>query len=84
MNSNVTYDRIERRAHVRGTLLRSAIYLLLGIWGLIVLFPFYWMILSSIKSYSAYNAEHIPKLFTRWERIVFLFGTFKGYAGFIS
>ena len=64
MNSNVTYDRIERRAHVRGTLLRSAIYLLLGIWGLIVLFPFYWMILSSIKSYSAYNAEHIPKLFT--------------------
>ena len=36
-------------------------YLFLSIWGLIVLFPFYWMILSSIKSYSAYNSEYVPK-----------------------
>lgn len=39
-------------------------YLLLIVWAIIVLFPFYWMILSSIKSYSAYNAEYIPKFFT--------------------
>ena len=39
-------------------------YLLLIVWAIIVLFPFYWMILSSIKSYSAYNAEFIPKFFT--------------------
>jgi multiple sugar transport system permease protein len=64
MNSSATYDRIERRARIRGTLLRTVVYTLLGIWGLIVLFPFYWMILSSVKSYSAYNAEYIPKLFT--------------------
>ncbi|MBP5343448.1 carbohydrate ABC transporter permease [bacterium] len=37
------------------------IYTFLSIWCLIVLFPFYWMILSSIKSYSEYNAEFIPK-----------------------
>ena len=29
-----------------------------------VLFPFYWMILTSLKSYSAYNSEYIPQLFT--------------------
>lgn len=29
-----------------------------------VLFPFYWMILSSVKSYSAYSSEYIPKFFT--------------------
>lgn len=37
------------------------IYALLSIWAIIVLFPFYWMILTSIKSYSSYNSEYIPK-----------------------
>ena len=40
------------------------IYLGLVIWALIVLFPFYWMLLTSVKSYSSYNAEFIPQLFT--------------------
>lgn len=40
------------------------IYGFLGIWALIVLFPFYWMILTSVKGYSAYNSESIPKLYT--------------------
>ena len=39
-------------------------YTLLSIWGLIVLFPFYWMILTSLKSYGAYNGEYIPKFIT--------------------
>ncbi|MDO4983443.1 MAG: carbohydrate ABC transporter permease [Eubacteriales bacterium] len=39
-------------------------YFFLSLWALIVLFPFYWMILSSVKSYSAYNSEYIPKFFT--------------------
>jgi multiple sugar transport system permease protein len=38
------------------------IYALLSIWAIIVLFPFYWMILTSIKSYSSYNSEYVPKL----------------------
>ena len=40
------------------------IYTLLGIWALIVLFPFYWMILSSIKSFGDYNAEAVPQFIT--------------------
>ena len=40
------------------------VYAGLAIWALIVLFPFYWMLLTSVKSYSAYNAEFIPQLFT--------------------
>ena len=39
-------------------------YVLLSIWAIIVLFPFYWMILTSLKSYGAYNSEYIPKFFT--------------------
>ncbi len=38
-------------------------YMLLGIWAIFVLFPFYWMLLTSVKSYGSYNAEYIPKLF---------------------
>ena len=52
---------------------KIVIYVLLGIWALIVLFPFYWMILSSFKSYGSYNAETTPKLFT-------LSPTFANYA----
>ncbi len=39
-------------------------YLLLSFWAVIVLFPFYWMLLSSVKSYGAYSSEYIPKFFT--------------------
>ncbi|MBE5856086.1 MAG: carbohydrate ABC transporter permease [Lachnospiraceae bacterium] len=39
-------------------------YILLSLWGLIVLFPFYWMILTSVKGYGAYNSEYVPKFFT--------------------
>ena len=40
------------------------IYVALGVWALLVLFPFYWMLLSSVKSFASYNAEFIPKFFT--------------------
>ena len=43
---------------------KTVVYALLGLWVLMVLFPFYWMVLTSVKSYSAYNAEYVPKLFT--------------------
>ena len=29
-----------------------------------MLFPFYWMVLTSVKGYSAYNSEYIPQLYT--------------------
>ena len=43
---------------------KGLIYVLLIIWAGIVLFPFYWMVLTSLKSYGSYNAEHIPAFFT--------------------
>ncbi|MBP3900334.1 MAG: carbohydrate ABC transporter permease [Blautia sp.] len=44
---------------VRNTL----VYIFLVIWAVIVLFPFYWMLLTSIKSYSSYNSEYTPKFY---------------------
>lgn len=42
----------------------SIIYVLLALWAVIVLFPFYWMVLTSVKDYGSYNSEYIPKFFT--------------------
>jgi len=60
----VDYKKIEKRARIRRTVSQTVIYALLVIWALMVLFPFYWMLLTSVKSYGAYNAEYIPKLYT--------------------
>jgi len=43
---------------------RFLIYLFLVIWAVVVLFPFYWMILTSVKSFAAYNSEYIPRFWT--------------------
>ena len=47
-----------------GKILKGITYALLTLWAVFVLFPFYWMVLTSVKSYGAYNAEWVPKLFT--------------------
>ena len=54
------HRRTVRRQRIR----MIVTYALLGVWGVVVLFPFYWMVLTSVKSYSAYNSEYIPKFFT--------------------
>ena len=43
---------------------RGLIYLFLIIWAFIVLFPFYWMVLTSVKDTAAYNNEKIPEFIT--------------------
>ena len=43
---------------------KAFIYVFLTLWALIVLFPFYWMLLTSFKSFTAYNSEYIPKFYT--------------------
>lgn len=63
-NRQMDFDRIERNARIRGNVLKTVTYILLAAWALVVLFPFYWMLLTSVKSYGAYNAEYIPKFFT--------------------
>ncbi len=64
MAKQLDYERIERRAATNRRVRNTIVYALLILWGLVVLFPFYWMILTSVKSYGAYNAEYIPQLFT--------------------
>ncbi|MBQ8641903.1 MAG: carbohydrate ABC transporter permease [Clostridia bacterium] len=73
MNNQLDYDKIEKRAKTKKRVTNGIVYTLLTFWGLMVLFPFYWMVLTSVKSYGSYNAEYIPKFFT-------LSPTFQNYA----
>ena len=61
---NGKHMNIARKVETMGKLKKTLIYVLLTLWALIVLFPFYWMILTSVKSYGSYNAEYIPSFFT--------------------
>ena len=60
----MNYDSIERRARRNERVRKGFTYFCLALWALMVLFPFYWMLLSSVKSYSAYNSEYVPRFFT--------------------
>ncbi|MBQ6126828.1 MAG: carbohydrate ABC transporter permease [Erysipelotrichaceae bacterium] len=55
---------LERKSRARNTAWTVAVFALLVLWAVIVLFPFYWMLLTSVKSYASYNAEYVPKFFT--------------------
>ena len=60
----MTTNKAEQSPLRRGLNLKPVTYILLTLWALIVLFPFYWMLLSSLKSTAAYNAEMTPSFFT--------------------
>ena len=64
MKSNLDYIKIEKETRIRRRTVRALTYIFLIFWATVVLFPFYWMVLSSLKSYGAYNSEYIPKFFT--------------------
>ena len=64
MDNKTDYGKIEKSVKMRNTGVRVITYVLLGLWAVIVLFPFYWMVLTSVKSYGAYNSEYIPKFYT--------------------
>ncbi len=64
MENNMDYSKIERNARTRKQVMQCITYALLIVWAIMVLFPFYWMILTSVKSYSAYNSEYIPQFYT--------------------
>ena len=64
MQKKTDFGKLERAVRLRSTLSDAVLYVLLTLWALMVLFPFYWMILTSLKSYSAYNSEYIPQLYT--------------------
>lgn len=58
------YEKIQKSARLKGIVRNVVIYTLLIFWAVMVLFPFYWMILTSVKSYSSYNSEYVPSFFT--------------------
>jgi len=58
------FEKIEKNARLRKRVLNFIIYFFLTVWAVMVLFPFYWMLLTSVKSYGSYNSEWIPQLFT--------------------
>ena len=64
MENILDYQKIDRRAQLWRKITKGLVYTMLGIWALIVLFPFYWMILTSIKSYGQYSSESIPQFIT--------------------
>ena len=64
MAKQTDYEKIERASRTRNRVIKTITYVLLVFWALMVLFPFYWMILTSLKSYSAYNSEYGPSFIT--------------------
>ena len=60
----MTYEQLGRNAALRKKTLRIITYTFLTLWAVLVLFPFYWMLLSSVKSYSLYSSEAVPSLYT--------------------
>ncbi len=73
MAQSMDYEKIRKTAKIRRRTIDTVLYVLLTLWALVVLFPFYWMLLTSVKGYGEYNSEYIPKFFT-------LSPTFQNYA----
>ena len=56
--------QLEKESRRNNLIWTVLIFALLIMWSIIVLFPFYWMVLTSLKSYASYNSEYIPQFFT--------------------
>ena len=63
MDNRDKYLKAEKSDKTKRVIKNVLVYSFLGIWGLMVLFPFYWMVLTSFKSYASYNGEKIPKFY---------------------
>ena len=58
------FAKIEKNARWQQRVRSFLLYGFLTVWAVMVLFPVYWMLLTSVKSYGAYNSEWIPQLYT--------------------
>ena len=63
MEKTVNIEKDLRRAEMQRKVIKVLIYTLLVFWAIMVIFPFYWMLISSFKEYSDYNAESVPQFF---------------------
>ena len=64
MKASLDYSEVRKKQERNAKIKKAVTYTLLGIWAVAVLFPFYWMLLSSFKSYGDYNAEMTPQFIT--------------------
>lgn len=64
MSKADNFNELEKKNRVKNAVLKAGTYVLLAFWGILVLFPFYWMLLTSIKGYGAYNTEYTPRFYT--------------------
>ena len=55
-------QKVTTSQRITKIIVTTAVYLFLGIMALIVLFPFYWMIISSLKDLEEYMRP-VPTLF---------------------
>lgn len=55
------YKKIKNKTGIAKAIKSALTYFGLTLWGIAVLFPFYWMIQNSFKSFAEYNSESIPK-----------------------
>ncbi|MBR2930113.1 MAG: carbohydrate ABC transporter permease [Clostridia bacterium] len=59
------YRAEAKRARIVGGLKTAGVYTMLTLWAIAVLFPFFWMLLTSFKTFGSYNAERIPSFIIR-------------------
>ncbi len=55
--------KIKKSTKVTNVLKKIGVYFGLSLWAIAVLFPFYWMLQNSLKSFAEYNSESVPKFF---------------------
>ena len=61
-------QQVSAASRIMGILVKFGTYLFLGVMALIVLFPFYWMIISSLKTEMEYKMP-VPTFFPREIRL---------------
>ena len=59
------FEKVSKKAKTLRIIKLTVIYTLLSFWAIMILFPFYWMIMTSFKSFMEYNNESVPYLLVR-------------------
>lgn len=70
-------DAVSKKQTVGKVFVQIGLYVFLGIMALVVLFPFYWMLISSLKTLDEYNAN-VPTLWPhqfKWSNYTVAFDT---------
>ncbi len=71
------YEKVTKTERVLNIIRKTIIYFFLALWAIMIIFPFYFMILTSFKTSSEYNAELVPKLYSihpTFENYINVFG----------